>query len=339
MVAHPTLQDAIDRLRDGGVVVLPTETVYGLAANALDESAVRSIFLVKGRPLNDPLIVHVLDSTWIERYAICDKYFDRVKKITSCFWPGPLTIVLHKRDIIPNIVSAGHNTVALRCPEHPIFRNVLQHLQLPLAAPSANPFGYISPTSAGQVRSTLGHKLDIIIDGGNCRVGLESTIIDATSNIPRILRPGAITATDIAHVIEEPVIDYEQHIVAINPSCPGQLKQHYCTNTELILFQHDTLPDSNTGQQCAYIFNQRPSDIEKTSHILNASSGSIFWLSEDGDHKTIAHNLFQMLQKLDGYGYDIIYCERTVRRGIGVAIDDRLLRAAAKFNNNNKTTL
>ena len=257
------------------------------------------------------------------------------QKITSYFWPGPLTIILQKRDIIPDIVSAGHDTIALRCPEHHIFREILQNFQLPLAAPSANPFGYISPTTADQVRSTLGDKVDIIIDGGNCRVGLESTIIDITSHIPKILRPGAITAAEIARVINEPVMDYEQHIVAIDPSCPGQLKQHYCTNTKLILFQHATLPQSSNDTHCAYVFNQKPINIEEISNTLNTTTESIFWMSEDGNHKTIAHNLFKMLQMLDNANYDIIYCERTLRNGIGIAIDDRLLRAAAKFNDHN----
>lgn len=333
MVTNHTLQDVIDRLQKGGVVVLPTETVYGLAANALSEDAVRSIFSIKERPLNDPLIVHVLDATWIDRYAVCDEYYDRVKKVTSHFWPGPLTIILPKRDVIPGIVSAGHSTIALRCPEHPIFREILQSLQLPLAAPSANPFGYISPTTADQVRSTLGDKVDLIVDGGNCRVGLESTIVDITSHIPKILRPGAVTAAEIARAINEPVMDYEQHVVALDPSCPGQLKQHYCTNTKLILFTHATLPQPNNNAHCAYIFNQKPINIEELANTLSTTIGSIFWLSEDGNHKAIAHNLFKTLQTLDNANYDIIYCERTLRNDIGTAIDDRLLRAAAKFNN------
>ncbi|MDR1333916.1 MAG: threonylcarbamoyl-AMP synthase [Holosporaceae bacterium] len=322
-------------LKNDGVVVLPTETVYGLAANALSPKAVEKIFEIKGRPLNDPLILHVLNSSWIEQYAHVENYLNRIKKITSRFWPGPITIVLPKKDIIPDIVTAGHNTVAIRCPKHPICQEVLRITQFPLAAPSANPFGYVSPTSAGQVRQTLGNKVNIIIDGGQCSVGLESTILDITQKTPKILRPGAITADEIAKVLEEEVADYGAQIISNSPKTPGQLKQHYCTNTKLGLFEHHEniykIPQ-NSGSKVAIIFTQKPTNLEKITNRLSISAENIFWLSEKGEQEVIARNLFAMLQKLDSGQYDVILCERPMRQGVGIAIDDRLLRAAAKFN-------
>ncbi|MDR1595779.1 MAG: threonylcarbamoyl-AMP synthase [Puniceicoccales bacterium] len=322
---------AAEELRRGGVVVLPTETVYGLAANALDPIAVSKIFKIKGRPHSDPLIVHVLDDTWIDRYAYINHYENRIRALVESFWPGPLTLVIKKRAIIPDIVTAGFSSVAVRCPRHRMFHNVLALCDFPLAAPSANPFGYVSPTTAEQVRQTFGKKVKIIVDGGSCSVGLESTIVDISKEVPKILRPGAITAEKISSVLDEPVSDYEQ-IVAENPTTPGQLKQHYCTTTKLVLFQngHCEIPSVSSGK-VAIIFNKKPSNIEKIMKKLPLSIEDIFWLSENGDQSDIARNLFATMQKLDGIGYSVIFCERPKRDGIGVAIDDRLLRAAAKY--------
>jgi L-threonylcarbamoyladenylate synthase len=316
----------------GGVVVLPTETVYGLAANALDPLAVGRIFEIKGRPLADPLILHVLDGSWVRRYADCGVGWgaDRVRRIIDAFWPGPLTIVLPKAGIIPNIVTAGLGTVAIRCPNHPLFRGVLAETGLPLAAPSANPFGYVSPTSAEQVRETLGGKVAVIVDGGRCAVGLESTILDLTQKNPKILRPGAITSSDISPILGEPVVDYVNRIVSEKPNAPGQLKQHYCTNTPLMLFSNGRREFvEDFGKKIAVVFNKKPSDFAAS----DGPSADVFWLSDGGEQGEIAKNLFATLQMLDGGKYDAILCERPIRSGIGVAIDDRLQRAAAKFDN------
>ncbi|MDR1890806.1 MAG: threonylcarbamoyl-AMP synthase [Puniceicoccales bacterium] len=324
---------ASQELKGGGVVVLPTETVYGLAANALDAEAVKKIFAIKGRPLNDPLILHVLDISWLERYTHVEKFLPRIEKITETFWPGPITIILPKKEIIPDIVTAGFSTVAVRCPDHPTFRAVLKASNLPLAAPSANPFGYVSPTRIGQVKATLGDKVKIMLDGGECSVGLESTILDITCPTPRILRPGAITADAISKVLEEDVVDYDVQIVSQNPNAPGQLKQHYCTNTRLVLFEHGHREFSQYfAKKKAIVFMQRPNNPDEIAKKLQLPAEDIFWLSYDGNLDVVARNLFSTLQYLDSAQYDTILCERPPREGIGIAIDDRLLRAAAKFN-------
>ncbi|MDR1528366.1 MAG: threonylcarbamoyl-AMP synthase [Puniceicoccales bacterium] len=323
---------ASQELKGGGVVILPTETVYGLAANALDEKAVRKIFTIKGRPLNNPLILHVLDSSWLERYSHVKKYPVRVEKITGAFWPGPITIILPKKAVIPDIVTSGYGTVAIRCPDHPIFRAVLLASDLPLAAPSANPFGYVSPTCIGQVKATLGDRVKIMLDGGECAVGLESTILDITSTVPKILRPGAIAADAIAKVLGEDVIDYDVQIVSKNPCVPGQLKQHYCTDTRLVLFEHGNRDLSQYfAGRTAIVFTQRPKDFDGTVKNLQLLAEAILWFSDDGNLNVVARNLFSTLQRLDFAHYDTILCERPPRTGIGIAIDDRLLRAAAKF--------
>ncbi|MDR3144089.1 MAG: threonylcarbamoyl-AMP synthase [Puniceicoccales bacterium] len=327
------ISDAIAALRRGEVVVLPTETVYGLAANALDTAAVENIFRVKSRPLQDPLIVHVLDGAWIGRYADISSCSEHVPKIVDAFWPGPVTIVLKKKEIIPDIVTAGFDTVAIRCPRHEIFRNVLEQVDFPLAAPSANPFGYVSPTGADQVVRTLGDRIKIILDGGRCSVGLESTILDLSRDRPKILRPGPVTAEEISEIIGENVIDYAAHGLSENPNVPGQLKQHYCTETKLVLFDgKDGKFDQNFSGEVAVIFAKKPDSVAVISQKMRIPERNIFWLSEVGDMRTVAKNLFATLQKLDAVGYDAIMCELPPRSGIGVAIHDRLTRAAAKFS-------
>lgn len=329
-----TIVAAVEKLKSGGVVVLPTETVYGLVANALNGDAVEKIFKIKGRPHNDPLILHVLNKEWLQRFSEYEAYADRVDKIVEKFWPGPVTVVLPKKDIIPDCVTSGLPTVAIRCPRHEIFRKILKLVNFPLAAPSANPFGYVSPTSANQVRQTLGNLVDIIVDGGKCDVGLESTIVDLTSETVKVLRPGAVTAQEISDAIDEPVIDYSSGVVSVNPKCPGQLKQHYCTNTKLVLFEHGGQPDILTefNGKVAVIFNKRPLDCADDISGENVQGKDVFWFSETGDRYEIARNMFGLLQNLDNAGYDVIFCEKPEIHGLGVAINDRLLRASAKFS-------
>lgn len=317
---------AARELLSGGVVVLPTETVYGLAGSALNEAAVRKIFAVKERPFFDPLIIHVANFGWLERYTQLTSLSLNVKALVEAFWPGPLTLVMPKKEIIPNIVTADKPTVAVRCPRHPIFQAVLERVQEPLAAPSANPFGYVSPTCAEQVRQTLGKRVPIILDGGPCQVGVESTILDISGKCPRILRPGAITADMVADVIHQPVEDYVPTTAVKNPTVPGQLKQHYCTHTPLKLFPHGKVPVCPVGQKVAVVFN---APVAKED--FPADGRDIFALSEHGDRQEMARNLFAVLQRLDQKGYDIIFCEYPERIDVGIAICDRLERSAAKF--------
>ena len=206
-------QAAVCLLR-GDVVVLPTETVYGLAADATNEQAVRKIFQIKNRPFNDPLILHVASYEWLTRYINLNGFRTRAEKIANAFWPGPVTMILPKKSTIPDIVSAGLPTVAVRCPNHKIFQEVLKLTNTPLAAPSANPFGYVSPTTAQQVEQTIGTLVAMVIDAGPCDIGVESTIVDLTSKQPKILRPGALTAEEMADVLI--AMKMAQHSMDIN---------------------------------------------------------------------------------------------------------------------------
>lgn len=316
---------AVKILQSDGVVVLPTETVYGLAASMRSETAVRKVFQIKGRPLLDPLIVHMLDYTWISEYAHTDDLKVDVKALADAFWPGPLTIVLRKKSIVPAIVTAGLDFVAIRCPAHEIFRKILRAIRVPLAAPSANPFGYLSPTTAQHVRDGLGDRVPLIVDGGPCNVGVESTILDVTADVPRILRPGAIPTSDIAGVLGVTVMDYSP---STGPAAaPGQLKQHYSPNTRLILVKSaedlSSLIGSAPPEDVAFVYLKRPTE--------QVHERNIFWLSDGGDYRAVARGLFEMLQTLDKSGYNTIYCQKAGQDGLGITINDRLTRAAAKF--------
>jgi L-threonylcarbamoyladenylate synthase len=308
----------------GEVVALPTETVYGLAASIKSETALRRIFQIKGRPLLDPLIVHVLDGSWISRCAFVDNLGAQIDALVNAFWPGPLTVILRKKPEIPAIVTSGLNSVAIRCPAHRIFRDVLKIVNTPLAAPSANLFGCLSPTTAGHVREQLGSKVKLIVDGGRCDVGVESTILDMTMSVPHVVRPGKISAKDIADVLRVVVQDYDPALVS--STIPGQAKQHYAPNTRFILFEDiDDVSDfiGDESKNLAFIFLGRPECFFEKN---------VFWLSENCDYALVASSLFDMLHKLDKGEYDAIYCQRAENRGIGVAINDRLARAAAKFS-------
>lgn len=315
---------AVETLLGGDVVALPTETVYGLAAVISSDDALRKIFQIKGRPLIDPLIVHILDNSWISRCAFVEHIEARVKTLTDTFWPGPLTIVLKRKPSISSLVTSGLDSVALRCPAHELFREILRLINIPLAAPSANPFGYLSPTTAQHVKDTLGDRIKVIVDGGKCSVGVESTILDMTSNVPQILRPGAISASDIANILDTVVLDYSPEFRS--KSVPGQLPQHYAPHTKLVLFSStddvSTIMRASTTEKTAFVCIRRPDCfLEK----------DVFWLSENGDYQIVASSLFDMLQTLDELEYDVIYCQRAENVGIGIAINDRLTRAAAKF--------
>lgn len=310
------LDRCAELLRAGEVVSVPTETVYGLAGNALNESSVRKIFEVKGRPLIDPLIVHF--SSVKEAEAHVD-FNPLARKLAACFWPGALTLVLPKKATIPDLVTAGLPSIAVRVPEHPLFRSLLGQLDFPLAAPSANPFGYVSPTRAEHVAATLGGRIPAILDGGACQHGVESTIVDLRDpNAPQILRPGPLSAKELG--IEVAAL-LPKSTGAGAQAAPGMLTQHYSPNTPITLFAHGGHPEK-VEQSEATVFNAKPTG---TDH-----DPKIFWLSENGDPLEVAHNLFMLIQKLDKTGLARLHIEKAADEGIGIAINDRLSRAAAK---------
>jgi L-threonylcarbamoyladenylate synthase len=308
------------QLQAGAVVGVPTETVYGLAGSALDPRACRRIFRAKRRPLNDPLIVHIHS---LEQLADIGQPNAAALRLARRFWPGPLTIVLPKQAAVPDIVTAGQPSVAVRMPAHPAFRRLLRLCQLPLAAPSANRFGYVSPTTAEHVRVGLSGRIRHVLDGGPSHIGLESTIIDLRDPArPRLLRPGAITREQLQRALG--------CNVAAAPSAPnagrarraqlapGLLARHYSPRTPVTL--HDHLPDARNLDE-AYVHLRRPPGSRRAN---------VFWLDSRGDLRGVARRLFAVLRELDGKGFTRLHVERAPNEGIGLAINDRLQRAAAR---------
>lgn len=311
---------AIRILSAGGLVAVPTETVYGLAADARNEAAVRRIFSVKGRPLLDPLIVHCDSLETAKSYAL---FPDTAILLAETFWPGPLTLVLPRRSdcLIPKTVSAGLDTLAIRIPAHPVLRALLVDSKIPLAAPSANPFGYISPTRASHVIQSLGERIEAVLDGGPCEHGVESTIlsIDGKNNI-RLLRSGPIPIEHVSKATGHKVQTGSQANPA-KPEAPGMLASHYRPRKGIELFPEKSWP-GKCEEATATVTLSRPKE--------RSTEKNIFWLSESGDPTEIAHNLFDLLRKLDS---DSTFSRIRVEfpsssEGIFGAVQDRLSRAA-----------
>ncbi len=306
-------------LRAGGLVAIPTETVYGLAAHALDAKACRAIFRAKGRPAHDPLIVHVLDLTHAEALA---EFNEAARRLARAFWPGALTLVLPKKPCVPDIVTSGGPTVALRSPAHPLARRLLKLFGVPLAAPSANPFTYISPTTAEHVRQGLGTRIPHILDGGDCTIGVESTVLDMTHPTrPRILRPGAVSAEQIAAVLKTKVATvHRAGKKGARLLAPGLLDKHYSPRTPLVL----TDRPKSTGGDTAVILLRKPS---------GKIPAGVYWFSRRGVLSEIARNLYRVLREADVGKHRRILVEKLppTAGGLAAAINDRLHRAAAKL--------
>lgn len=319
------LRELAQVLATGNLVAMPTETVYGLAANALDVAACRKIFEVKGRPLIDPLIVHVTGPDHAAKLADIN---GAAAKLMERFWPGPLTIVLRKHAILPDIISAGLPTVALRCPRHPLARKLLFACGLPLAAPSANRFGYVSPTCVEHVVAGLGGRIGYVLDGGPCSIGLESTIVGmADPEKPVLFRPGAISREELSEALGVEVALPKPHLDNAPADAPGMLKRHYSPLTPLVLFDdHSETPVGTETTGGAVVFFARPQDALPSWAV----GREIFWFSENGDAGEAARNVFSLLRLLDGRGYPRIFVQRAPASGIGEAINDRLGRAAAR---------
>ena len=307
---------AVELLRKGEIVTLPTETVYGLAADALDPIAVAKIFEAKGRPRFDPLIVHLPDQNWLEK-IIEPPTQDRqmILRLTEKFWPGPFTVVLRKRDIVPEIVTAGLETVAIRISAHLIFSEIVRALGKPLAAPSANRFGRISPTTARHVLDELDGHIPLIIDGGPTTHGIESTIVSVHDGKIDILRRGPITSEQLSAFGEVDIATERAKI-----SAPGQLPSHYAPKTPLRIVDDLKSFRLETNQRCALLaWNPIKSD-QRFVAIRN--------LSEKQELREAAANLFGYLRELDQLDVDLIVAEQVPEQGLGAAILDRLQRAS-----------
>ena len=314
------IEKAKQFLVNGELVAIPTETVYGLAANALNEEAVIKIFEVKNRPSFNPLIIHC--ANWQRAQQYVQQVPEKAHLLAKKFTPGPLTFLLTKRDIIPDLVTAGSEKVAVRIPNHSLTLALLESIDFPLAAPSANPFGYISPTSAAHVAENLNGKIPYILDGGSATVGLESTIIgfDENNNV-LLYRSGGISIEEIEKTINEKVIPAPSSPQK-NPETSGQLKSHYAPHTPLYIGDIDQLKNKFAGKKIA--------TISFTKHIDGIDTNYEFILSPKANLHEAASNLFAALRKIDQLNADIILTELFPNEGIGRAINDRLNRAKAE---------
>jgi L-threonylcarbamoyladenylate synthase len=311
---------AVELLRKGEVVALPTETVYGLAADALNPFAVAKIFEAKERPSFDPLIVHLPDKQWLERVAKIDnRSRAQIKELIAQFWPGPLTLVLDRQPTVPEIVTAGLDTVAVRMSSNPVFAEIISAFGKPLAAPSANRFGRISPTTAQHVFDELSGRIPLIIDAGPTAHGIESTIIAVHEDKIRILRRGPITEEELRGIGLEPMSD-RQDADATVVCAPGQLPKHYAPKTPLRLINNANSLSLKPNQRCALL---AWNPIENAERFI-----AVRHLSESQDLREAAANLFRCLRELDDLDLDLIVAERVPAEGLGAAILDRLERAS-----------
>jgi L-threonylcarbamoyladenylate synthase len=309
---------AAELLAKGQLVAIPTETVYGLAANGLDAEAVLQIYDAKQRPRFNPLILHVADMGQLTRYV--SGVPEMCARLAAAFSPGPITFLLPKLPEVPDLVTAGSDQVAIRIPAHPMTLELLRLVDLPLAAPSANPFGYVSPVTAQHVLDGLNGRIPYILDGGPCDVGLESTIVGFPEGGLVIHRLGGVAAEDIERVAGRKV---ELSLSHVRPDTPGQLRSHYAPNAPLWVGQVDALRQVHLGKRIAVISFTKKYSAPDPAHS--------FILSPSGDLHEAARNLFAVLRQIDQLDVDIILAERFPESGLGRAINDRLQRAQVIF--------
>ena len=325
------LKEAAQILREGGLVVFPTETVYGLGGNGLSAASAEKIYAAKGRPSNNPLIIHIATPDEADKYAVTDELY---RRLSSAFMPGPLTVVLPKRDCIPYATTGGLDTVAVRCPDHPVAHALLSECDFPVAAPSANLSGKPSPTLARHVITDLSGRVDMIIDGGESDIGLESTIIkidkDEAGEYLTLLRPGAIPVDALTCVCERVVIApavLEQLKEGERPLSPGMMYRHYAPTTPLVLLDGDPahvlayLQKEQEERSCAILCY-----LEEIPHLKNVH---LFPVGGREDLATQAHSLFSLLREADKAGADVMYAHLPHTDGLGLALYNRMIRAAA----------
>lgn len=320
------IKHAAEILKSGGTVAIPTETVYGLAANALDAEAVKKIFEAKGRPQDNPLIVHICD--FEELYPLVSFVPEEAIALAKRFWPGPMTIVLPKSDVIPDVVSAGLDTVAIRMPSHPTARKIIKAAGVPLAAPSANSSGLPSPTCVQHVIDDMSGKIDAIIDGGECDVGVESTVISLADDVPRLLRPGGVTLEELRDVLGE---------VEVDPAVTSRLKDDEKAASPGMKYKH------YAPKAQVYIVKGPVKSFRcYTDHVCQSGDYAVCFDGEEelikipsitygkaSSAKTQAHELFAILRKVDKLGAKRVFVRCPSLKGVGLAVYNRLIRAAA----------
>lgn len=322
------IKKAAEILKNGGLVGIPTETVYGLAADALNGRAVAGIFAAKGRPMDNPLIVHIADFSDIKRFNLVSEIPETAKKLAERFWPGPLTVIMKKSDIIPNEVSAGLDTVAIRFPSHKTANEIIRQSGTVLAAPSANLSGSPSPTEAGHVMNDLHGKIDAVLDGGVCDVGVESTVITLACDVPRVLRPGGVTVEQLREVLGEVEVDsavLNKLEDGVRAASPGMKYKHYAPRANVILLKctDDEYIDYVNANSCSGV---AALCCDEDIPFLKVP---VFSLGKRGDYTVQAHRLFDELRKIDGdNSVKTVYSRLPRADGVGMAVYNRLIRAA-----------
>jgi L-threonylcarbamoyladenylate synthase len=316
------VRHAAELLRAGEVVALPTETVYGLAANALDAAAVARIFAAKGRPAHNPLIVHVA-SVAMARHCVAG-WPALAEELAQAFWPGPLTLVLPKSPAIPEIVTAGGSTVAVRWPSHPVMQAVIRECGFPLAAPSANLSNQISPTCAEHVRKQLGNRVQLIVDGGQCQVGIESTVLDLAATPPRLLRPGIIDEASLLAVTGELVNGAQPGGIILRS--PGQLRRHYAPRAKLVIWSWTD--DQDLLRQAAQTAVPAPKIAIIAHHQIPGAEGFGRIIVIPRDAEAFARSIYAALHQCDEVGVELIVVEALPAGNEWRAIQDRLNRAS-----------
>ncbi len=326
-IDSPVLDEAAELLRCGGLVAFPTETVYGLGGDATDADAARKIYAAKGRPSDNPLIIHIADPRDAERYAhVNETYY----KLAQAFMPGPLTVILPKKEVIPSTVTGGLDTVAIRCPSHPLAKALIRKAGVAIAAPSANLSGSPSPSCGAHVIQDLSGRVDAIIDGGDCEIGLESTIIALDGNRATLLRPGAITVDALLCVCES--VELSPSITEglkenERPLSPGMKYRHYAPKIPLVLLEGDAdcvltyLRNAQNAEKCVILCYREELEYLRNERLIDTG--------EREDLPAQAHSLFAALRQADRMDGDVIYAHLPPKEGMGLALYNRLIRAAA----------
>ena len=316
------IHQAAETLREGGLVAMPTETVYGLAAAAENDVAVQAMFAAKGRPADHPVIVHLAEARQLDEFAALVP--ESARQLAAAFWPGPLTLVVRRNARISPLVTGGLPTVGLRVPAHPVAQALLRAFRGPLAAPSANRFGRVSPTTAQHVLGDLAGRVDLILDGGPCEVGLESTIVDCSGDagsVVNVLRPGAITAEQIAQVLHSPVIG----AAAASPRVSGSLPSHYAPRARV-----EIVPEAELFARAAALAAQGEKVALLSRQLPPTSTNNVILLMIPADERQWARNLYSLLRQVDERGCNAAVAALPTGEGLSAAIADRLRRAAGR---------
>ena len=321
---------AADILRAGGLVGIPTETVYGLGADGLNPRAVKAIFLAKGRPQDNPLILHIPEASWLERY--CKDIPFTAYQLAEAFWPGPLTMILPRREVVPDAVTAGLDTVGMRCPAHQVCREIIRLADVPVAAPSGNTSGRPSPTTAQHMLEDMDGKIDAIVDGGPCAVGVESTIVDLTCTPPRLLRPGGVTLEQLRGVLGE--VEVDPAVTRLmgageKPKAPGMKYRHYAPKAPVTVVAGD--PEKSAAYIAAHAASE--DGVICFDEFLPLFTGRaltrpVMDLGPAGDKEEQARHIFDALRSFDHTAVPAIWAQCPDPEGIGLAIANRLNKAA-----------